>query len=184
MGKQFSRKVKSFAARCVLRVILYVSGRDVPFQNVTKHSSHYFGNNGANSIDSYQPSGVGSGYSEAGLIGYKSSQDSQAYPENGYDHSDYYTYPKYKYDYGVQDTHTGDHKSQWEIRDGDVVKGGYTLYDPDGSIREVDYTADSKTGFNAVVKTHGPNAHPIPSNAYHSSEVRHVALNAKQIHRT
>jgi hypothetical protein len=25
--------------------------------------------------------------------------------------------------------------------------------EPDGSIREVDYTADSKNGFNAVVKT-------------------------------
>lgn len=28
-----------------------------------------------------------------------------------------------------------------------------SVVEPDGSIREVDYTADSKNGFNAVVKT-------------------------------
>jgi Insect cuticle protein len=29
----------------------------------------------------------------------------------------------------------------------------FAVVEPDGSIREVDYTADSKNGFNAVVKT-------------------------------
>lgn len=29
----------------------------------------------------------------------------------------------------------------------------FIVVEPDGSIREVDYTADSKNGFNAVVKT-------------------------------
>lgn len=73
-------------------------------------------------------------------------------------------------------------KSQWETRDNGVIKGHYSVVEPDGSIREVDYTADSKNGFNAVVKTvskaehsrrlivikivvqfqqHGPNEHPI-----------------------
>jgi hypothetical protein len=28
----------------------------------------------------------------------------------------------------------GDHKSQWEIRDGDVVKGEYTLDEADGTV--------------------------------------------------
>lgn len=32
-------------------------------------------------------------------------------------------YPKYTFDYSVNDPHTGDHKNQWETRDGDVVKG-------------------------------------------------------------
>lgn len=34
-------------------------------------------------------------------------------------------HPKYAFDYSVNDPHTGDHKSQWETRDGDVVKGKY-----------------------------------------------------------
>lgn len=60
-------------------------------------------------------------------------------------------YPKYSFKYGVEDLHTGDVKSQHEERDGDKVKGQYTLVEPDGSIRTVDYTADKHTGFNAVV---------------------------------
>ncbi|XP_053677476.1 adult-specific cuticular protein ACP-20-like [Anopheles nili] len=73
----------------------------------------------------------------------------------GYEGKDYYAYPKYKFEYGVKDYHTGDHKSQWEIRDGDVVKGEYTLDEPDGSTRIVKYHADSKNGFEAVVKNIG-----------------------------
>uniref|UniRef100_A0A182QD12 Uncharacterized protein n=1 Tax=Anopheles farauti TaxID=69004 RepID=A0A182QD12_9DIPT len=68
---------------------------------------------------------------------------------------DYYAYPKYKFEYGVKDYHTGDHKSQWEVRDGDVVKGEYTLDEPDGSVRIVKYHADAKNGFEAVVKNIG-----------------------------
>lgn len=52
-------------------------------------------------------------------------------------------------------------KSQWESRDEGVVKGHYSVLEPDGSIRSVHYTADAKNGFTAVVKTHGPNVHPI-----------------------
>ncbi|XP_055623355.1 histidine-rich glycoprotein-like [Toxorhynchites rutilus septentrionalis] len=65
---------------------------------------------------------------------------------------DYYAKAKYKFDYGVEDPHTGDHKTHWEERDGDVVKGAYTLFDSDGSTRIVEYTADPKHGFNAVIK--------------------------------
>lgn len=52
----------------------------------------------------------------------------------------------------MQDPHTGDQKTQEETRDGDVVKGSYSLVEPDGSRRRVDYTADSINGFNAIVK--------------------------------
>ncbi|XP_058456843.1 larval cuticle protein A2B-like [Malaya genurostris] len=65
---------------------------------------------------------------------------------------DYYAHAKYKFDYGVQDPHTGDHKTHWEERDGDVVRGAYTIFDSDGSTRIVEYTADPLHGFNAVVK--------------------------------
>ncbi|KAJ6643956.1 Cuticle protein 19 [Pseudolycoriella hygida] len=83
-------------------------------------------------------------------------------------------HPAYAFSYGVKDLHTGDVKSQWESRDDGVVKGHYSVLEPDGSIRSVDYTADAKNGFKAVVKTHGPNVHPITesphSSAYHGDD--------------
>jgi hypothetical protein len=76
------------------------------------------------------------------------------------EHKDYYAYPKYKFEYGVKDPHTHDHKSQWEDRDGDVVKGEYTLDEADGTKRVVSYHASDKTGFEAVVKKIGHAHHP------------------------
>ncbi|KAF6212019.1 hypothetical protein GE061_012537 [Apolygus lucorum] len=58
--------------------------------------------------------------------------------------------------------HTGDVKSQHETREGDVVKGYYTLKEADGTIREVHYTADKHHGFNAEVKKIG-HAHHAPA---------------------
>lgn len=75
-------------------------------------------------------------------------------------------YPKYKFEYGVHDPHTGDIKKQYEERDGDTVRGFYSLVEPDGSIRIVEYTADDKHGFQATVRKIGPSHHP-PSPSYH-----------------
>lgn len=61
-------------------------------------------------------------------------------------------YPQYQYAYNVQDTLTGDSKTQEEIREGDIVKGSYSLIEPDGSRRTVNYYADPINGFNAVVQ--------------------------------
>ncbi|ETN67886.1 cuticular protein 59, RR-2 family [Anopheles darlingi] len=72
---------------------------------------------------------------------------------------DYYAHPQYSYNYGVHDSLTGDVKSQVESRDGDVVKGQYSLVEPDGSVRTVDYTADDVNGFNAVVSKSAPSVH-------------------------
>ncbi|XP_054272595.1 histidine-rich glycoprotein-like [Macrosteles quadrilineatus] len=73
---------------------------------------------------------------------------------------DYYDpHPKYKFEYGVHDSHTGDIKSHREERDGDVVHGSYELVEADGSKRVVHYTADHHTGFNAVVHREH-NVHP------------------------
>ncbi|EDX15687.1 larval cuticle protein A2B isoform X2 [Drosophila simulans] len=100
---------------------------------------------------------------------------------------DYYDHPKYAFNYGVADHSTGDVKSQHETRDGDVVKGQYSLVEPDGSIRTVDYTADSIHGFNAVVTKSGPTVHaqavvasPIVAHKpvlthYEPQVVKHVA---------
>ncbi|CAF4898354.1 cuticle protein 19-like [Pieris napi] len=71
-------------------------------------------------------------------------------------HVDYYAYPKYVFKYGVNDFHTGDIKTHHESRDGDVVTGQYSVVEPDGAIRTVDYTADKHNGFNAVVHRTAP----------------------------
>nr|CAD7432919.1 unnamed protein product [Timema monikensis] len=81
-------------------------------------------------------------------------------------HVDHYTYPAYKFDYAVHDPHTGDIKNQWESRDGDVVKGSYSLVEADGTLRTVDYTADKHNGFNAVVKKSGHAHHPQQATHY------------------
>ncbi|CAH0557232.1 unnamed protein product, partial [Brassicogethes aeneus] len=73
---------------------------------------------------------------------------------------DYVAYPKYEFKYGVADGHTGDQKTQSEVRDGDVVKGSYSLVEPDGTVRTVTYTADDHNGFNAVVTRAGHASHP------------------------
>lgn len=59
--------------------------------------------------------------------------------------------PQYTFAYDVNDALTGDSKSQIESRNGDLVQGQYSLNDPDGTRRTVDYTADAVNGFNAVV---------------------------------
>ncbi|TMW44390.1 hypothetical protein DOY81_010527 [Sarcophaga bullata] len=64
---------------------------------------------------------------------------------------EYDPHPQYKFSYGVEDKLTGDSKSQVEERDGDVVRGEYSLIDADGYKRTVQYTADDHNGFNAVV---------------------------------
>jgi hypothetical protein len=71
--------------------------------------------------------------------------------------------PKYSYEYGVADAHTGDKKSQSETRDGDVVKGQYSLLEADGTTRTVHYTADAHNGFNAHVTRSG---HAIAAPVY------------------
>lgn len=59
--------------------------------------------------------------------------------------------PQYTFGYDVNDALSGDTKSQVESRNGDVVKGQYSLIDPDGTRRTVEYTADPVNGFNAIV---------------------------------
>ncbi|XP_061389005.1 larval cuticle protein A2B [Musca vetustissima] len=66
--------------------------------------------------------------------------------------TEYDPHPQYAFAYNVQDALTGDSKSQQEVRDGDVVKGSYSVVDADGSLRTVFYTADPINGFNAVVQ--------------------------------
>ncbi|NP_001166269.1 cuticular protein RR-2 family member 4 precursor [Nasonia vitripennis] len=93
------------------------------------------------------------------------------------DHYD--PHPQYNFAYNVHDSHTGDVKSQHEERDGDVVKGSYSLVDPDGTKRTVEYTADSHNGFNAVVHKEPLHHHvavkTVAPVAYHAAPVAHYA---------
>lgn len=41
-----------------------------------------------------------------------------------------------------------------------MVKGEYSLVEPDGTTRKVTYTADDHNGFNAVVHKSGHAIHP------------------------
>lgn len=106
---------------------------------------------------------AGAGHSNGGYL-------NGGYASGGHSHNnvDYYAHPKYQYKYGVDDPHTGDHKAQHEERNGDVVKGYYTVADPDGTLRTVHYTADDHNGFNAVVEKSGHSVHPQAYNSGHS----------------
>uniref|UniRef100_A0A1I8PLE8 Uncharacterized protein n=1 Tax=Stomoxys calcitrans TaxID=35570 RepID=A0A1I8PLE8_STOCA len=59
--------------------------------------------------------------------------------------------PQYSFSYDVHDASTGDVKNQQETRNGDAVQGSYSLIEPDGTRRLVEYTSDPVHGFNAVV---------------------------------
>jgi len=79
----------------------------------------------------------------------------------------------YHFQYAVHDPLTGDEKSQNEVGDGHgSVKGTYSLVEPDGSTRVVEYTADDEHGFRAIVKriepVHGKQHIPSPPAADHS----------------
>lgn len=52
---------------------------------------------------------------------------------------DYDVHPQYRYAYSVNDALTGDNKAQEEVRDGDIVRGYYTLLEADGTTRKVSY---------------------------------------------
>ncbi|XP_061377899.1 cuticle protein 7-like [Danaus plexippus] len=83
------------------------------------------------------------------------------------DHIDYYTYPKFQYEYKVKDPYTGDIKSEHVIRDGDHVKGHYSLHQPDGLERVVHFYSDDKTGFHADVKYNTHHHVPVYKHDHH-----------------
>uniref|UniRef100_A0A0K8VMN5 Adult-specific cuticular protein ACP-20 n=1 Tax=Bactrocera latifrons TaxID=174628 RepID=A0A0K8VMN5_BACLA len=116
----------------------------------------------------YIPHGHASSY--ASVLQHTDGHYGYGSHDHHYEHHEPHHYPKYTFEYGVKDAHTGDHKSQWEHRDGDHVKGGYTLEEADGTTRVVEYTADDHNGFNAVVKKIG--------HAYHPQAYHHGAYNS------
>nr|XP_034836062.1 larval cuticle protein A2B-like [Maniola hyperantus] len=88
---------------------------------------------------------------------------------------EYDAHPQYSFAYDVQDGLTGDSKSQHETRDGDVVQGSYSVVDPDGTKRTVDYTADPHNGFNAVVRKEALGVKAVAAPVAYSAPVAKVA---------
>lgn len=80
----------------------------------------------------------------AGLLPEKSYMDSLELEND--------SHPSYEFAYNVDDTQSGDVKTQRESRDGENVKGQYTLNDADGYKRIVDYSVNGESGFTAVVR--------------------------------
>ncbi|KAL3282998.1 hypothetical protein HHI36_006155 [Cryptolaemus montrouzieri] len=116
-------------------------------QPISGGSSYYHGPYQSGNSHSYQQRPHG-GYS--GHQGY----DGGNYGDHGGD-SGLHSNPNYQFKYGVEDEHTGDRKTQYEVRENGVVKGSYSLVEPDGSIRTVEYTADPVHGFRAIVHKSG-----------------------------
>ncbi|XP_041976462.1 cuticle protein LPCP-23-like [Aricia agestis] len=100
-----------------------------------------------------------------GLAGYQGAGAYGGYA--GRYAGNYNSHPHYKFGYSVADPLTGDNKSQHEVRNGDAVKGEYSLVQPDGSVRKVTYAADDHTGFHAVVQNSGPNHHIYSRHHHH-----------------
>lgn len=51
----------------------------------------------------------------------------------------------------MKDDEFTNYQNRKEVRDGNVIKGSYSVVDSDGFIRTVTYTADPKEGFKAEV---------------------------------
>ncbi len=117
-------------------------------------------NQGAPNVNQGSTSYNNQGQSQIGTQNFRQNPVGQSGFQHSTGHGDSFGYPQYKFEYGVKDPRTGDHKSQWEQRDGDVVRGEYTLDEADGTKRIVEYKADSKNGFNAIVKKIGHAHHP------------------------
>ncbi|CAG5058644.1 unnamed protein product [Parnassius apollo] len=64
---------------------------------------------------------------------------------------DYDPNPSYQFGFDVNDDQYTNYQNRKEQRDGDVIKGSYSVVDSDGFIRTVTYTADPKEGFKAEV---------------------------------
>uniref|UniRef100_A0A182JIH3 Cuticular protein RR family n=1 Tax=Anopheles atroparvus TaxID=41427 RepID=A0A182JIH3_ANOAO len=67
------------------------------------------------------------------------------------DQEDYDPNPSYQFGFDVKDDEFTNYQNRKETRDGNVIKGSYSVVDSDGFIRTVTYTADPKEGFKAEV---------------------------------
>lgn len=52
---------------------------------------------------------------------------------------------------------------RWERRLGEYVKGAYSVLQPDGSVRTVDYEVDGERGYHAITRLTPPSTLQIQS---------------------
>ncbi|XP_061397847.1 histidine-rich glycoprotein-like [Musca vetustissima] len=175
--------IGSFLALSGLAAAGHLHGHGLTsYSVVTKHEpsihhswshGHDSDSHGLSASHGYESHHGWEGHQESHIVSSDSSHDAGHGHEWQHDeHYDEYAHPKYEFKYGVKDPKTGDVKDQWEERDGDKVKGGYTLKEADGTTRIVEYHADKHNGFNAVVKNvghaHHEEAHHVEHEHGHS----------------
>ncbi|XP_037945257.1 protein PFC0760c-like [Teleopsis dalmanni] len=98
------------------------------------------------------------GYSYSRFYGPVSGPEQKVFVHdalNGGHSIDYIAKPEYEFAYGVEDAQNYLLQNRKETRNGDEVKGVYSVVDPDGTLRVVKYTADNVNGFQASVTKDG-----------------------------
>nr|CAD7456278.1 unnamed protein product [Timema tahoe] len=80
---------------------------------------------------------------------------------------------RYEYRYAVDDPQSGVVNDRWEHRLGEYVKGAYSLLEPDGKVRTVDYEVDGAKGFHAVIRTNNPAIRLLSTSQLLQSTMRH-----------
>lgn len=104
--------------------------------------------------------------------------------EADFDHN-----PNYQFGFDVKDDEFTNYQNRKEQREGNVIKGSYSVVDSDGFIRTVTYTADPKEGFKAevsrqptdiVVKTPKPYVEP---QSHHQQQHQQQQQQQQQQHR-
>lgn len=93
--------------------------------------------------------------------------------EEDYDHN-----PSYQFGFDVKDDEYTNYQNRKEQREGNVIKGSYSVVDSDGFIRTVTYTADPKEGFKAEVSRQPTDIvvkipKPIPEYQQQAGPVQH-----------
>lgn len=86
--------------------------------------------------------------------------------------------PSYQFGFDVKDDEFTNYQNRKEQREGNVIKGSYSVVDSDGFIRTVTYTADPKEGFKAEVSRQPTDIvvkipKPIPEYQQQSGPVQH-----------
>ncbi|EDS41159.1 conserved hypothetical protein [Culex quinquefasciatus] len=104
---------------------------------------------------------------------YQSLGGGQKEDEEDYDHN-----PSYQFGFDVKDDEFTNYQNRKEQREGNVIKGSYSVVDSDGFIRTVTYTADPKEGFKAEVSRQPTDIvvkipKPIPEYQQQSGPVQH-----------
>ncbi|XP_073991072.1 uncharacterized protein isoform X2 [Rhodnius prolixus] len=79
----------------------------------------------------------------------------------------------YSYAYAIDDKASGVVSDRWEERRGEYVKGAYSLLEPGGKVRTVDYQVDGDGGFQAIVKTVVPGQYLLSTQQFMKSKEIH-----------